>query len=64
MPKGLLASSGCEIVEEAPKGYRCDCTYEYGYTCAGAAKRCHSEDSAGCNGCKEKECCTGDCDGY
>jgi len=64
VPKGFFEASGCEIEKEAPKGYRCKCYYEGAWTCGGAPKRCHSEDSAGCNGCKGKECCTGDCDGY
>ena len=59
----LVLNLGCVINEPTPPGYKCECE-RYSFYCNGRAQKCKSEEEYGCNGCKEKECCTGDCGGY
>ena len=32
--------------------------------CDGTAVKCNSHEDPGCHGCKDKECCLGNCVGY
>jgi len=66
----LVILLGCKINpdEKPPKGYKCNCRYDY-FVCSGFAIPCSDPDSKGCSGCAEKECCSdegwnGDCNGY
>ena len=54
----------CKINEPSPPGYKCHCYIPFLLTCNGIAYKCKSEEEHGCNGCKEKECCQGNCTGY
>ena len=57
--------SGCRINEPAPPGYKCFCYLATFFAaCNGYGQKCKSEEEHGCNGCKEKECCLGRCNGY
>ena len=55
---------GCIIHTPTPPGYRCYCYEAFISTCDGRGEKCKSEEQVGCDGCKEKECCIGNCDGY
>ena len=54
----------CRITEPSPPGYKCYCHISFLATCNGSTRKCKSEEEHGCNGCKEKECCLGRCNGY
>ena len=56
--------NGCKIDDPTPPGYRCYCYFAFISTCDGKGLKCKSEIELGCNGCKERECCIGNCDGY
>ena len=56
---------GCRIDEPPPPGYKCFCwVIPSIFTCDGTGQKCVSEKEYGCNGCKERQCCIGNCDGY
>ena len=56
---------GCRIDEPPPPGYKCFCMdIPFIFTCNGRGQKCKSEKDFGCNGCKERMCCAGNCDGY
>ena len=59
---------GCRIDEASPPGYKCFCSLLGGlpfvFTCNGRGQKCRSEKEYGCNGCKESQCCAGNCDGH
>ena len=64
---GHITRGGCRINEPAPPGYKCRCTSDFLWTCGGRAYKCDFEGQdfvVGCNGCTERECCTGNCNGY
>ena len=57
--------AGCRIDEPAPPGYKCFCwIVPFIFTCDGRGQKCKSEKEFGCNGCKERQCCAGNCNGY
>merc|ERR1711894_272564 len=51
---------GCTIEVAPPPGYRCHCT-NWRLWCSGDAIRCVDPKHPSCRGCKEQECCSGDC---
>ena len=58
-------NGGCRIDEPAPPGYKCFCwPVAFIFTCNGKGLKCKSKEELGCNGCKERECCVGNCEGY
>ena len=64
--KSIFHSGGCYISVAPPKGYKCKCTYGHFWKCHGDNYKCapYSWATHECKGCKDKECCLGDCDGY
>ena len=56
--------NGCKIDTPPPAGYKCVCSLVTFVACNGRGLKCESEEELGCNGCKEKECCVGNCNGY
>ena len=59
-------NGGCKITTSPPKGWHCECVYRGAWTCAGYARLCYELDQIciGNSGCKERRCCSGDCQGY
>ena len=59
---------GCKITKPPPAGYKCSCgrstKSQFILTCDGTVVECNSHEDPGCHGCKDKECCLGNCDGY
>lgn len=63
---GFPSAAKCKILE-APnmEGYKCQCSFKFlKMQCKGEPVKCGDPDEVGCNGCKEKECCIGNCGGY
>ena len=63
--RNIFKEGGCYISVAPPKGYMCECTYDYFWKCHGDNYKCvYFPDKAECRGCKDKDCCLGDCLGY
>ena len=61
--------AGCRITQAPPGGSKCSCSITItsvlgGDWCDGTAVKCNSHEDPGCHGCKDKECCLGNCVGY
>jgi len=55
---------GCRINSATNMaGYKCHCK-NYKVKCTGTPMQCDDPTDEGCEGCTDKECCTGDCSGY
>lgn len=55
---------GCRISRiENMAGYKCHCK-NWGLWCEGDPIKCDDPSDNGCEGCMDKECCTGSCTGY
>ena len=56
---------GCVISKPTPPGYKCQCfLIDLFEVCNGFARECADKQDYGCDGCKEKRCCEGNCKGY
>ena len=69
----IRTNRGCKInpAQPPPNGYKCNCkeknerwSISFRKVCHGEAQICPSYNDYGCNGCKEKECCKGNCGGH
>ena len=61
----LVLNLGCVINEPTPPGYKCECVrLDFFPRCNGYARECAYKKEYGCDGCKEKRCCAGNCKGY
>ena len=60
--------AGCKIKYAPAPGYKCKCTNRWNVCCDGVDdnSECANSEEKGCNGCKDKDCCStkGDCSGY
>jgi len=65
---GCSWSYGCYIDADDPPpyGYKCKCKPNVHpiFGCIGSAVECPDKSAPGCQGCSEKECCTGWCLGH
>ena len=60
-----LVPGGCVINKPTPPGYKCFCVFSSMFLCCnGVAQECADKEDYGCDGCKEKRCCAGNCKGY